>query len=298
MSTRHVLTLVTLEEVFRLDPGAFVRALSAGWAAVDVRLRGGFGPVNQARMDAETHQRWLRLLRPHHGSVRPTYTDAVFALARDAGLECWGHGWLEAPSDDAVTREAEACAKTSADLFLMRWGVNAEIGTFGRDKRFRPGAFDQLRDFVEVFEKLNEAILDWMGFASTRWMYGAGVPEFEAGFTALWGLCAQMVYQTTWEGKYGAKATCERGRSVWRVQTEVDCWTPLVGVGRWHDDDKDGVVDPGEVVGSVGTLRQLIATFRPSMVRHYVGYGAATQITDGHALYPALADLIPTLGGT
>lgn len=297
-STRHVLTLVTLPQVFaECDPGAFVAALDAGgWMAVDVRLRGGRGPTNEGRMSSGDWTRWQDALKPHFGTTRPTYADAMFALTDEADLERWGHGWLEAPSLAAVEREAAACAKVSEGRKLRRWGCNAEIGTFGRDRKFRPEGLALSRAFVKAFGRVNMAtVLDWMGFASLRWMYGAAVPEFDAEFCDLWGLCAQMVYQTTWGGKHGAQETAERGRRVWQVQTEVDCWTPLVGVGRWHDDDGDGVVDPGEVVGDPETLRKLIETFLPSIVRHYVGYGAATQITVGHERYPALASLVPQL---
>ena len=300
--TKHVLTLVTLPEVFDLGPSVVQQALRAvPWLAVDIRLRGGRGPTNQARLSATHAAAWthtLKLLIPTYRRDNPltwpNYAEAMYACARAAGLECWGHGWLEAETIEQATKEAEVCAITSTRLGLLRWGLNAEVGVFGKQGSFRPQGVEVAAAFGMRFASRSEAIVDWMGFASLRWMYG-NVTEFTPDFCAIWGLNAQMVYQTQWGGKTGAKATSERGRAIWQVQTESDCWTPLIGVGRWDDKDHDGVVDAGEVGGDPETTRQMVQFFKPTILRHYLGYGAAAQLATGNRLYPALTRLIPTL---
>lgn len=308
--TRHCLTLVHVSEILDLDPDAVLTALPA-FGAVDVRLRGFSGAdgfTNCGRLSDKHWERWGPVLeRVWSGDEgeRPTYAGAVYALARHLDLECWGHGWLEASSVQQAREEAVFAAMVIDEHGLTRWGVNGEIGLFGRPKKKGdalttvPAARVQLGIGLAL-EHLDElmdgpmVVIDWMGFASLRWMYGGDVAEFSLDFVRRWAL-AQMVYQTAWEGRAGAKATSDRGREIWEHQVERGGWSPLIGVGRWEDRDHDGLVDPGEVVGSVATLRHLIATYAPAWVRHYVGNGAASQLTVGRPDYPALAELVPSL---
>ena len=297
--TAHVLTIVNARQVLaQCDPVALREAVGA-FSAVDVRLRGFSGAggyTNCDRLDDKLWKRWkghLDGVWEGDDGERPTAARVIYGLARLAGAEAWGHGWLEAANDAQAYQEAGFVLPVVDEYGLARWGVNAEIGTFGRGKpltsvprqRIRAGQ-DASRAFRYAMRAAHSVALDWMGFADLTWMYGAG-PEHDAEFVALWDECAQMAYQTAWEGRAGAKATCERGRALW-----TGPWSPLVGVGRWHDDNRNGRVDPGEVVGSVSTLRNIIAEFAPERVRHYVGNDAATQITVGRPDYPALGSLV------
>lgn len=309
--TRHVLALVTLPEIFDLGADAVVDALACGWHAVDVRLRGGYGSTNEDKLQTRHAEDWWPVLERLTGmrlgdrTTWPTYAEALFAVAGHLGIECRGHGWLEARDPAAAAGEAAAVIGAIERHDLAEWSINDEAGVWGRNGSFRRDGYLLLDTHTTALHEGQQTChISRVGFWSPRWQYrGARDLAWETPPPGRrrYHRVGQMLYGTEWDGKHGVRRMAERGRGEdpgwqgWPEHAGAGLWAPWVGVGRWHDRNGDGQIDPGEIVGSVDTLRRLIDTFAPGEIVHYVGYGAASQLTDGREDYPALASLVPTL---
>lgn len=297
---RTVLTLVDLPGVLDAGPDALLSVLGvlAPGDAVDVRLEGGRGPVNQQPL-SDRHWRAWRDLSAHYlgGPARPSYAGLVYRLARHHELEVRGHGWVAARHIDEAIAAARRVAGYCRRYRLPRYGCNAESGiwrggTTGIIRAGRPvyrqngNAEALLHAWLTVIAAEADVCVDWMGYADPSWHYPGGAPVSQE-LARRFQRAVLMVYGDD----VGAQA--KRALEAWLPHYLRGDAGLLTGVGRWRDDDGDGVVDPGEVVGDPTAIRAALVETAPAEWHPYVGFGAASQLAQGHRLFPPLTTYIP-----
>lgn len=308
--TQHVLVPVNLYQCFNEGPRAVEAAMRGGFVATSVRLRGGKGGTNQRKLIRRHRKAWkteVEDLGFDYGDA--TYAAVWFAIARAVGIDCEGHGWLEAVNELEARAEANAVVELCILYALKRWGLNGESGLFGESLRnggagFRPQAFKALKAFVQRFMGWDEGqgppetALDWWGYLSLKFFFlgEKGVREFRKAERGWFSAVCPMIYQIAYEGRWGAKEKAELGVKRWPEHVERGDFDMLVGCGRWDDKNRDGEVQPGEVIGNMETIRSLLADFEVRRMHHYVGNGASMMLAKGHRYYHSMADLAKLVG--
>lgn len=261
----------------RLSPAHQALVLASGICGLDIRVphAGGVELAEQARaagLRVRIHHWAGREYRRGDGTAGVTADDGRVD-GRTAAMWCRLY-------------RAEACA------------INAERDVWrGRSGREHEDAVDYLDAYADAYHAEEAGELHYLGYMHPPVYYpgGEGLPEW---LRRRYQMGQAMAYRADYDG---IMHVLQRARMAW-PDSRLGAWA---GVGRWQDADRDGEVDPGEVIGDAEAWRRLIGERACGIeeVTWYVGHGEAwRQLVQGHDLHPPLVALVAQIeadeGGT